>query len=73
MYRTEQQKQQESEKLLAAIAARLPDLEKLLKSSNDRAYEDPIYRFYHQSLKVYQLQERTVEIVSGCKHWRRTC
>ena len=42
----------------------LPALEKLLEACSDHwGYEDPIYRFYHQSLKIYHLQERTLEIV----------
>ena len=36
----------------------LPKLEKLLDECNSHwEYEDPVYRFYHQSLKVYLLQE----------------
>ena len=31
--------------------------------SNHWGYEDPIYRFYHQSFKVYALQEQTTRIV----------
>ncbi len=27
-------------------------------------YEDPIYRFYHGSFKVYDLQKQTMEIVA---------
>jgi hypothetical protein len=44
----------------------LPFLEKLLeRCSTHWEYEDPIYRFYHQSFKVYGLQEQTAEIVSA--------
>lgn len=32
-------------------------------SSNHWGFEDPIYRFYHQSFKVYMLQEQTKAIV----------
>lgn len=50
--------------LLANIKARLPELEKLLESASDHwGYEDPVYRFYHQSWKVYGLQDRTRAIV----------
>jgi hypothetical protein len=30
-------------------------------------YEDPIYRFYHQSFKVYSIQSQTIEIVEKLK------
>jgi hypothetical protein len=30
-------------------------------------YEDPIYRFYHQSFKVYDLQQITEEIVRALR------
>ncbi len=40
------------------------ELEKLLARCNDHwGYEDLVYRFYHQSFKVYWLQERTQSIV----------
>jgi hypothetical protein len=40
-------------------------LEKLLEDcSGPWGYEDSIYRFYHQSYKVYHLQGQTKEIVS---------
>ncbi len=41
---------------------RMPLLEKMLNEMNDRwNYEDCIYRFYHQSYKVYYMQALTVE------------
>jgi len=41
-----------------------PELEKLLaECSNHWGYEDPVYRFYHQSFKVYGLQGSTQAIV----------
>lgn len=50
--------------LLAAIKRNLPELETLLASTWDHwRYEDPIYRFYHQSFKVFQLQTTTLKIV----------
>jgi hypothetical protein len=50
--------------LLKGIKARLPDLEKLLeKASSHWHAEDGFYRFYHQSFKVYGLQQDTAEIV----------
>src|SRR5438132_2668696 len=66
MFRTEKQKRGEEAKLLAAIHEKLGDLDKLLeKCSGQWGYEDPIYRFYHQSFKVYALQETTQEIVAN--------
>ncbi|MGI9068397.1 MAG: hypothetical protein ACR2HX_18580 [Pyrinomonadaceae bacterium] len=53
--------------LLDAIKANLPELERLLVSFQS-LYEDGIYRFYHHSFKVYQLQDytsRAVEIFKG--------
>lgn len=42
------------QELLANIKSRLPELEAFLSSINDHwCYEDLIYRFYHQSFKVY--------------------
>jgi hypothetical protein len=44
------------------------ELEKLLaEASNHWGYEDPIYRFYHQSFKVYGLQGTTRAIVERLK------
>jgi len=44
--------------LFENMKAKLPDLEKLLESMNNEwCYEDAIYRFYHQSFKVYHLQK----------------
>ncbi|HEV7667436.1 MAG TPA: hypothetical protein VGS22_02850 [Thermoanaerobaculia bacterium] len=43
-------------------------LEKLLADASDHwGYEDPIYRFYHQSFKVFGLQRRTQAIVERLK------
>jgi hypothetical protein len=40
------------------------DIEELLAKANDQwGYEDPVYRYYHQSFKVYSLQEQTKAIV----------
>lgn len=50
--------------LLARIKADLPALRDLLASASGRDYEDPIYRFYHHSQKVFNLQNRTEEIVA---------
>jgi hypothetical protein len=38
--------------------------ELLAKISDHWRYEDPVYRFYHQSFKVYGLQETTSAVVA---------
>jgi hypothetical protein len=58
-------KLKEERKLLESIHANLAALEQLLESASDhRGYEDPVYRFYHQSFKVYFLQGATERIVA---------
>ena len=55
----------EVKELFKNLKAELLALEELLaKCSGDWGYEDPIYRFYHQSFKVYSLQKQTLEIVA---------
>src|SRR5262249_53485133 len=55
----------QEKRILANIAANLEDLERLLEECSGKwGYEDPIYRFYHQSFKVYAVQECTQEIVA---------
>ncbi|MET0619917.1 MAG: hypothetical protein ABW056_06540, partial [Thermoanaerobaculia bacterium] len=57
--------------LLARIKADLPTLVQLFDGSNDKwHYEDPIYRFYHHSYKVFGLQHRTEEIVAALQGLR---
>lgn len=52
------------EQLLAAIKGRLPELDELLaEASGHWAYEDLVYRFYHQSWKVFDVQQQTLRIV----------
>ena len=52
-------------RLLAAIKAALPDLEKLRDECAGRVDEDAVYRFYHQSNKVYgRCQMYTEDIVA---------
>lgn len=52
------------EALLQNLRRDKGELEKLLAQCNDHwGYEDLVYRFYHQSFKVYWLQERTQSIV----------
>ncbi len=50
--------------LFKKLKMELPALEALLANCGASEYEDSIYRFYHQSLKVYCLQEQTLKIVS---------
>jgi hypothetical protein len=51
--------------LFMNLRAALPALEALLAGCSDQwGYEDPVYRFYHQSWKVYDLQHQTREIVA---------
>lgn len=51
---------QRNQALLAAVKANLPQLESLL-SEFLYEYEDRVYRFYHQSFKVYSLQNYTLK------------
>lgn len=45
-----------------------PQLKKMLDGIQGHwSYEDGIYRFYHQSFKVFHLQARTMEIVEALK------
>lgn len=45
-----------------------PKLERLLVTESGHwSYEDGVYRFYHQSFKVFYLQARTLEIVEALK------
>jgi hypothetical protein len=52
--------------MLARLKASLPDLRRLNEEcSGWWAYEDGLYRFYHQSFKVYSLQDWTTRIVAA--------
>jgi hypothetical protein len=63
--KTEEQKRAQEELLLKSIAKEMPQLEKILEECSGKwGFEDPIYRFYHQSFKLYALQERTQRIVA---------
>jgi hypothetical protein len=56
------------DELLVNIKAHLSELEDLLKWVNaDSSYEDYVYRFYHQSFKVYQLQDLTRKIADALR------
>jgi hypothetical protein len=53
------------QELLKDLRAQVPALEELFeRCSSHWGYEDPVYRFYHQSFKVYNLQRQTLEIVA---------
>ncbi len=52
--------------LFRNLKANAVALERLLKRCNDER-TDAIYRFYHQSFKVYALQELTLEIVAALR------
>jgi hypothetical protein len=50
--------------LLFNMHGHAPELRRVLENVNDSwCYEDCIYRFYHQSLKVFELQNATKAIV----------
>ena len=56
----------EVQALLANLKSSLPALQRLLAECSDHwGYEDGIYRFYHQSFKVYGLQDSTHAIVAA--------
>ena len=60
-------KRKETEmQLFTALKSKLPELEALqLKINSEWGYEDHLYRFYHQSFKVYWAQEMTKDIVKA--------
>lgn len=46
------------------LKERAAELSEIWRSVNDEwGYEDAIYRFYHQSFKVYRLQDSTLKMV----------
>lgn len=49
--------------LLDNIKANLPELEKLFNTVSGHYYEDRMYRFYHQSFKVYDFQSITEDMI----------
>lgn len=58
----------EHAELLTAIRREELALRGLLARSSDTAgYEDPVYRFYHHSFKVFELQSLTEQIVAALK------
>jgi hypothetical protein len=52
----------ESAKLLQTIKNRIASLEQVLRETDD--WEDLVYRFYHESFKVYMAQAYTERIVA---------
>lgn len=58
----------ENEPLLLSLKADLPALEALLEEADSHwGFEDPFYRFYHQSWKVLGLQGLTLQIVESLR------
>jgi hypothetical protein len=56
------------EELRSRIKSDLPALRELLDRVSDLwGYEDPVYRFYHHSFKVFGLQDRTEEIIEALR------
>ena len=46
--------------LLQRLKEYEPELDSMLHTMNAHwTYEDPVYRFYHQSFKVYYVQQTT--------------
>ncbi|MFO7692679.1 MAG: hypothetical protein R6V57_06295 [Vicinamibacterales bacterium] len=61
----------EVQALLGRLKAEVGTLGTLLREcSGHWGYEDPIYRFYHQSFKVYALQRQTSRIVAALESLR---
>jgi hypothetical protein len=56
------------ERLLANIKQHLPELDALLERARSHwEYEDYVYRFYHQSFKVFGVQSLTLKIVAALR------
>lgn len=56
------------QELLANLKLKKPELESLFTQCSEHwGFEDPIYRFYHQSFKVYGLQAQTEKIVEALR------
>jgi len=54
--------------LLRRIKRSLPKLERTLQHYDSHwGFEDPVYRFYHQSWKVYGIEDATLHIVETLK------
>jgi hypothetical protein len=60
----EQERSEKELQMFTNLKAKLPELKALqLKINSEWGYEDHMYRFYHQSFKVYSAQEVTTDIV----------
>ncbi len=61
-----EERRKEQTKLFKNLKVSVPVLEKLLAEVNDHwCYEDGVYRFYHQSFKVYHLQGWIKKIIAA--------
>ncbi|GAK61397.1 hypothetical protein U27_01297 [Candidatus Vecturithrix granuli] len=61
----------EVQQLFNRLKVHVPELTRLLEQCCGHwGYEDPIYRFYHQSFKVYALQTQTMQIVAALQALR---
>jgi len=61
-------REQKEQTLLANLKSGKAELASLLESYSDHwGYEDPIYRFYHQSFKVFRLQAATERIIAALR------
>src|SRR6266849_5646150 len=59
------------QELLTSIKGTLDRLQKLLDECRSHwQYEDPVYRFYHRSFKVYSVQRLTESIVAALQALR---
>ncbi len=59
-------RQELREKLVGSLKESLVELDELLLCVNEHwNYEDGVYRFYHQSFKVYYLQNKTYTMVAA--------
>jgi len=66
MVMTDDGRQTREVALLRAVQRELPLLSTLLEEvSSHWQYEDGVYRFYHQSFKVYVLQDATLRVVDA--------
>ena len=72
-----QEAHERDQAVLTAIKNKLPELKELAeKFSSHWGYEDPVYRFYHGSFKVYDLQdsiESAVAILKSIAPNRELC
>jgi len=60
--------QADEERLLKAIKENREGLTSLLERARSHwEYEDPVYRFYHGSFKVFSVQQLTLAIVSALR------